>query len=66
MSDPALVQVLDESQARIATMSYIHESLYRNKDFSSISFSRVSQQAEQKPNQQLCHSRQSGGAQPST
>ena len=39
MFDPALVQVLDESQARIATMSYIHESLYRNKDFSSISFS---------------------------
>ena len=39
VSDPALVQVLDESQARIATMSYIHESLYRNKDFSSISFS---------------------------
>jgi PAS domain S-box-containing protein len=39
VSDPNLVQVLDESQARIATMSYIHESLYRNTDFSSISFS---------------------------
>lgn len=38
VTDPSLVQVLDESQARIATMSYIHESLYRNKDFSSISF----------------------------
>ena len=38
VSDPTLVQVLEESQARISTMSYIHESLYRNKDFSSISF----------------------------
>ena len=39
VSDPSLVQVLDESQARISTMSYIHESLYRTADFSSISFS---------------------------
>ena len=38
VSDPILVQVLEESQSRISTMSYIHESLYRNKDFSSISF----------------------------
>jgi len=38
VSDPTLVQVLEESQSRISTMSYIHESLYRNKDFSSISF----------------------------
>lgn len=38
VSDPTLVQVLDESQSRISTMSYIHESLYRNTDFSSISF----------------------------
>jgi len=38
VSDPSLVQVLEESQARISTMSYIHESLYRNTDFSSISF----------------------------
>ena len=39
IKDPGLLQVLDESQNRIATMSYIHESLYRNTDFSSISFS---------------------------
>ncbi len=38
VSDPTLVQVLNESQARISTMSYIHESLYRNTNFSSISF----------------------------
>ena len=38
VSDPSLVQVLEESQSRISTMSYIHESLYRNADFSSISF----------------------------
>ena len=38
VSDPSLVQVLEESQSRISTMSYIHESLYRNTDFSSISF----------------------------
>ena len=30
VSDPSLVQVLDESQARISTMSYIHESLIQN------------------------------------
>lgn len=39
IKDPGLLQVLDESQNRIATMSYIHESLYKNTDFSSISFS---------------------------
>ena len=38
MSDPNLIQVLDESQSRISTMSYIHESLYRNTDFTSINF----------------------------
>jgi PAS domain S-box-containing protein len=38
VKDPTLVQVLEESQSRIATMSYIHESLYRHTDFSSISF----------------------------
>ena len=38
VSDPQLVQVLEESQSRISTMSYIHESLYRKSDFSSISF----------------------------
>ena len=38
VNDPKLIQILDESQSRIATMSYIHESLYRHTDFSSISF----------------------------
>lgn len=38
VKDPGLLQVLDESQNRIATMSYIHESLYKNTDFSAISF----------------------------
>lgn len=38
VTDPMLLQVLDESTNRIATMSYIHESLYQNTDFSSISF----------------------------
>lgn len=39
VNDPMMLQVLDESTSRIATMSYIHESLYQNTDFSSISFS---------------------------
>jgi two-component sensor histidine kinase len=39
IKDPGLLQVLDESQNRIATMSFIHESLYRNTDFSAIGFS---------------------------
>lgn len=38
VNDPMMLQVLDESTSRIATMSYIHESLYQNTDFSSISF----------------------------
>ena len=38
IDDPKLIQILDENQSRIATMSYIHESLYRHTDFSSISF----------------------------
>ncbi|MBT6175344.1 MAG: PAS domain S-box protein [Flavobacteriales bacterium] len=38
VDDPKLTHILDESQSRIATMSYIHESLYRNTDVSSISF----------------------------
>lgn len=39
VKNPQLTQILEESQSRIATMSYIHESLYRHTDFSSISFS---------------------------
>lgn len=38
VDDPKLTHILEESQSRIATMSYIHESLYRNTDVSSISF----------------------------
>jgi PAS domain S-box-containing protein len=37
--DPSLAQVLEDSINRISTMSYIHESLYKNTDFSSIRFS---------------------------
>lgn len=38
VDDPKLTQILEESQSRITTMSYIHETLYRHTDFSSISF----------------------------
>ena len=43
VTDPMLLQVLDESTNRIATMSYIHESLYQSTDFSSIGFSEYLQ-----------------------
>ncbi len=43
IKDPILIQALEESQSRIATMSYIHESLYRHTDFSSISFAEYLQ-----------------------
>jgi two-component sensor histidine kinase len=43
VADPGLIQVLEESQNRIATMSFIHESLYRATDFSSIGFSEYLQ-----------------------
>ena len=39
VSDPKMIEVLEESQNRISTMSFIHESLYQNTDFSSIGFS---------------------------
>ena len=39
ISDPLMLNILEESQNRISTMSFIHESLYQNSDFSSISFS---------------------------
>lgn len=38
VSDPMMLDILDESQNRITTMSFIHESLYQNSDFSAISF----------------------------
>ncbi|MCA6442580.1 MAG: PAS domain S-box protein [Bacteroidetes bacterium] len=39
LSDPYALSVLKESQNRIKTMSYIHESLYQNKTFTSVNFS---------------------------
>ena len=39
VDDAKMLEVLDESQNRISTMSFIHESLYKNSDFSSIGFS---------------------------
>ncbi len=38
VDDPKMLDVLEESQNRISTMSFIHESLYQNSDFSSIGF----------------------------
>lgn len=37
-SDANILNLLRESQNRIKTMAYIHESLYQNKTFSSINF----------------------------
>ena len=39
VTDVYALNLLKESQNRIKTMSYIHESLYQNKTFSSINFS---------------------------
>jgi PAS domain S-box-containing protein len=38
VKDEETLQVILESQNRIRSMSYIHESLYQTKDFSSINF----------------------------
>lgn len=38
VNDEQTLEVLAESQNRIKTMSYIHESLYQSADFSSIEF----------------------------
>ena len=38
IEDPKMLDILEESQNRISTMSFIHESLYQNSDFSSIGF----------------------------
>lgn len=35
-NDPRMLELLRESQGRIRSMSFIHESLYQNKNFSSI------------------------------
>jgi PAS domain S-box-containing protein len=39
VSDEYTLQLLKESQNRIKTMAYIHESLYQNKSFTSVNFS---------------------------
>jgi PAS domain S-box-containing protein len=44
VDDRGLLHVLEEAQNRISTMSYIHESLYRNTDFSRISFAQYLKQ----------------------
>ena len=38
VEDPKTLEIINESQNRIRSMSYIHESLYQTKDFSSINF----------------------------
>lgn len=38
VTDEETLQIIIESQNRIRSMSYIHESLYQTKDFSSINF----------------------------
>lgn len=38
VEDEKTLQIIIESQNRIRSMSYIHESLYQTKDFSSINF----------------------------
>jgi PAS domain S-box-containing protein len=39
VNDEATLEILQESQNRIKSMSFIHETLYRTTDFSSIDFS---------------------------
>lgn len=38
VDDPETLEIINESQNRIRSMSYIHESLYQTKDFNSINF----------------------------
>ncbi len=38
VEDEKTLEIINESQNRIRSMSYIHESLYQTKDFSSINF----------------------------
>jgi PAS domain S-box-containing protein len=40
VSDDYALTLLKESQNRIKTMAYIHESLYQNKSFTSVNFSQ--------------------------
>ena len=43
VSDEYALTLLKESQNRIKTMAYIHESLYQNKSFTSVNFSEYIQ-----------------------
>jgi two-component sensor histidine kinase/PAS domain-containing protein len=43
VQDEGTLEILQESQNRIKSMSYIHETLYRTTDFSSIEFSEYIQ-----------------------
>ena len=43
VKDEETLNLLEESTNRIATMSFIHESLYRNTDFANISFAEYLQ-----------------------
>lgn len=43
VSDEYALTLLKESQNRIKTMAYIHESLYQNKSFTSVNFSEYVQ-----------------------
>jgi PAS domain S-box-containing protein len=38
VDDPKTLEIINESQNRIRSMSFIHESLYQTKDFSAINF----------------------------
>lgn len=38
VEDPKTLEIINESQNRIRSMSYIHESLYQTKDFGAINF----------------------------
>ena len=38
ISDEKILQIITESQNRIRSMAYIHESLYQTKNFSSVNF----------------------------
>lgn len=38
VKDPSTLDILRESQNRVKSMSYIHEILYRSKDFSEVNF----------------------------
>lgn len=39
IKDTHVINILKESQNRIKSMAFIHESLYQNKDFSNVNFS---------------------------